>query len=68
MVADFLPRRPFTHVAAQLLWWTREQFKRHRLHQGGALSGKWLCDGKLTPATAVKVVVTGGSLSADVKR
>lgn len=63
-----LPRRPFTHVAVQLLWWTWGQFKRHRIHQGGALSGKWLCGGKLTPATAVKVVVTGGSLSADVKR
>lgn len=63
-----LPRRPFTHVAVQLLWWTWGQFKRHRIHQGGALSGKWLCGGKLTPATAVKVVVTSGSLSADVKR
>lgn len=30
---------------------------------GAALSGKWLCNRKLTPAAAIKVVVAGSSLS-----
>lgn len=31
--------------------------------RGAALSGKWLCNRKLTPAAAIKVVVAGSSLS-----
>lgn len=31
--------------------------------RGAALSDKWLCSGKPTPATAIKVVVAGSSLS-----
>lgn len=63
MVANLCHDTLFSHVAVRLLWWTQGQFKRHHIHQGGALSGKWLCDGKLTPAIAIKVVVRGGSLS-----
>lgn len=35
------------------------------IHQGGAFLSKWLCNRELTPATAIKVVVTASSLSTE---
>lgn len=43
--------------------WACGQFKHQHIHQGGALSGRWICSRKLTPASAIKVAVTGTSLS-----
>lgn len=39
------------------------QFRHQYIFQGAAPSGKWLCSRYLMPATAIKVVVAGSSLS-----